>query len=509
MIECTPDSLPIIIYDQTRAHHITGQCDCDCCDGDCACDTSITNVPQQIDNLGDAFRLHQNLYVSSHTNRIDLDGNYAVYFGAVHPPVVLNQAAQKIVLHLEKSRVLSNLPADYFQVLRKSRIKKIVGTLISIGLISPDEIIQPQISDRPTTLSSWLHLTDRCNMRCSYCYLPHRRVDMTVETGKSVIDAIFRSALQHGYSRVKIKYAGGEPLLCFPTLVRIHEYARTLASQYSLGLDGIILSNGTLLSEFFIETMQDIGLGLMISMDGLGEYHDRQRSYAGGDSSSAHVRKAIELALYYGIRPDISITVTAHNTDGLPDLVSWILHHELPFNLNFYRENPLSISDTTIKFEEDNLIKAMLSLYQIIENKLPRYSLLASLVDRANLSHPHLTPCNVGKSYLVFDPRGNVVKCQMKIADTPITTYNDVDPLSTLSNNPTSVQNIQVESKELCSACEWRYFCGGGCPLLSYQHKGRYNTNSPYCNIYKALFPQVMRLEGMRLLKYGTVSDNS
>jgi uncharacterized protein len=31
---------------------------------------------------------------------------------------------------------------------------------------------------------------------------------------------------------------------------------------------------------------------------------------------------------------------------------------------------------------------------------------------------------------------------------------------------------------------------------------GRYNLKSPHCNIYKALYPEVLRLEGLRLLKY-------
>ena len=29
-----------------------------------------------------------------------------------------------------------------------------------------------------------------------------------------------------------------------------------------------------------------------------------------------------------------------------------------------------------------------------------------------------------------------------------------------------------------------------------------YDVKSPNCNIYKALYPEVLRLEGLRLLKY-------
>ena len=49
--------------------------------------------------------------------------------------------------------------------------------------------------------------------------------------------------------------------------------------------------------------------------------------------------------------------------------------------------------------------------------------------------------------------------------------------------------------------CEWKYFCTGGCPLESYRATGRYDVKSPNCNIYKTIFPEALRLEGLRLLK--------
>ncbi|HNF93684.1 MAG TPA: radical SAM protein, partial [Anaerolineales bacterium] len=50
--------------------------------------------------------------------------------------------------------------------------------------------------------------------------------------------------------------------------------------------------------------------------------------------------------------------------------------------------------------------------------------------------------------------------------------------------------------------CEWKHWCTGGCPLETHRVTGRYNVKSPNCNIYKALFPEALRLEGLRLWKY-------
>ena len=45
--------------------------------------------------------------------------------------------------------------------------------------------------------------------------------------------------------------------------------------------------------------------------------------------------------------------------------------------------------------------------------------------------------------------------------------------------------------------------------VQTYRATGRYDVKSPNCNIYQALYPQAMRLEGLRLLKYLDESSRS
>lgn len=49
----------------------------------------------------------------------------------------------------------------------------------------------------------------------------------------------------------------------------------------------------------------------------------------------------------------------------------------------------------------------------------------------------------------------------------------------------------------------WRYWCAGGCPVATFAATGRYDVKSPNCGIYKAIYPEALKLEGLRLLKYG------
>ncbi|GAK57313.1 radical SAM domain protein [Candidatus Vecturithrix granuli] len=363
-------------------------------------------------------------------------------------------------------------------------------------------------TELPQTLVAWLHVTDRCNLRCAYCYLPHTQAEMSLDTGKAAIEATMRSALRHGYREVKFKYAGGEPLLRFPLVKELHGYARKLAEQHDLDLDGVVLSNGTLLTQAMVREMRDLGLRLMVSVDhfqtpGVSENSGSlvQRIYPDGRDTAADALRGVELALEGGLTPEITITVSGRNVAQLPELLAYVLAQELPFSLNFYRENTCSVCHEDLQLDEGQFIESMLAAYKVIESNLPKRSLLTSLADMANFTAPHLRRCSVGHSYLVVDPFGRVAKCQMQM-DKPVTNIYTADPLADLRVDTEGIQNLVVDEKEECRECQWKYWCAGGCPLETYRATRRYDVKSPHCNIYKALYPEVLRLEGLRLLKY-------
>ncbi len=239
----------------------------------------------------------------------------------------------------------------------------------------------------------------------------------------------------------------------------------------------------------------------MISLDGMNEQHDSQRNFANGKGSFALVANNIDLALEQGLVPDISITISDRNLDGLPNVVKYVLDHDLPFSLNFYRENDCSSSLEDLRFGEERIIEAMRKTYKVIEENLPRCSLLGSLIDRASFISPHDHTCGVGRDYMVIDQHGRIAKCQMEITKT-VTDIHADDPLHLIRADQIGIQNKSVEEKEGCRDCEWKYWCAGGCPLSTYRSTGRYDVKSTNCNIYKTLYPEVLRLEGMRLLKY-------
>lgn len=353
------------------------------------------------------------------------------------------------------------------------------------------------------TLTAWLHVTNDCNLDCPYCYVDKSPQKMDLEQGQRAVEAVFRSAVAQQFQRVKLKYAGGEATLNFPLVIALHQYAQTLAQSHNLELDGVILSNGVALSYKMITAMQTHGIRLMISLDGVGDFHDRQRPFVNGHGSFTHVERTLDRLEAANLKPSISITLSSRNLEGLPEVVEFALKRGLAFNLNFYRENDCSASFGDLSYQEEQIIKAMKAAFAIIEANLPRYSLLGTVLDLTKLDTPHTRTCGVGHSYMVINQQGGVAKCHMELERT-VTDINAADPLHYIQLDTIGVQNPTVDEKEGCRECDWRYWCTGGCPALTYRVTGRFDVKSPNCRIYKTLFPEILRLEGLRLLKYSS-----
>jgi uncharacterized protein len=373
--------------------------------------------------------------------------------------------------------------------------------MIELELLVAEPSPLPVFSESTDLLAAWLHLTDRCNLRCAYCYCSHEDADMRVDTAEAAISQTLCSASAHGYRMVKFKYAGGEPLLRLPMIIRLHHFAQTLSKRSGLLLDGVILSNSTQLTHEMARQIITADLRLTVSLDSL--HGLTQRGYPDGTDTSVDARHGIETALEAGLIPTVTITVSGRNVMQLPELLAWILEYDLPFTLNFYREHGCPAGDEDLRIEENRFIDGMLAAYKVIEANLPKRSLLASLADTANLAVPHLRRCSVGRSYLVFDPAGRVSKCQMQM-DQSVTDLHADDPLALVRADTVGIQNFSVEDRENCRECQWRYWCGGGCPMEIFARTGSYSAKSPHCEIYKALYPEIMRLEGLRLLTYAS-----
>jgi uncharacterized protein len=430
-----------------------------------------------------------------------LSGEHRILFNPLGSGgvVVVNDSAHDIFRAFETPATVADVQRS-----RSGRDAEVTGIFRRLGEL---ELIHPSGEEpRPEflagrVLTAWLHVTNGCNLRCPYCYLEKSPQPMDEATGRAAVAAVMRSAVANGFPEVKLKYAGGEASLNHRLVLTLHAYARELATESGLLLHATLLSNGVRLPDSLVQTCKTEGIRVMISLDGIGDQHDVQRPFASGKPSFRFVERTISELIEQGHPPHLSVTITNRNISGISDVVRFALERDLTFSLNLFRDNDCAAGFADLQYEEQAMISTLLKTFEVIEDFLPRWSVLGSILDRGQLLQPRQRPCGVGQDYVVVDQHGRVSKCHMEIERTIGDVFAD-DPLQLVRRDTTTALNLLVDEKEGCKDCTWRYWCSGGCSVATFRATGRYDLKSPNCNIYKAIYPRALRLEGLRLLKY-------
>jgi uncharacterized protein len=467
---------------------------------DCACSVSESLRPQTWPPLPEVTAI--NHWVRGReVTEIDIGRGHHVLFNPVGSGGVAVVNEPGLGLFRRFARPMTLTEARVTGPESEPDAQYVFDRLGRLGFIHPaGQPQQPQFSEGKL-LTAWLHVTNACNLRCPYCYVHKSAEKMDESIGRASVDAVIASAVRHGFPAVKLKYAGGEASLNHQLMIDLHEHARRLTERHGIALHATLLSNGVKLSPALIDLLKTLDIRVMISLDGIGRQHDLQRPFANGKASFEYVERTISQLIAHGHAPHLSITITSRNCSGLADVVRFALDRDLTFSLNFFRDNECSAQFPDLRYEEQAMIAGLLAAFGVIEEVLPPWSVLGSILDRGQLLEPRQRSCGVGQDYVVIDQRGRVAKCHMEIERTLGDVIRD-DPLQLVRKDLALVQNLAVEEKEGCRDCTWRYWCSGGCSVATFRATGRYDIKSPNCHIYKAIYPEALKLEGLRILKY-------
>jgi uncharacterized protein len=431
---------------------------------------------------------------------LPLDDEYSVLFGPLGNGgvVVVNEAARGIFHGFQRPCTVADaVRAGHHPEVAAS----VIGRLVEQGLIhQPGSGPMPQF--RPSReLTAWLHVTNACNLRCPYCYVHKSNDNMDHSVARDAVGSLVRSAADHGFRSLRLKYAGGEASLNAAVLLALHDHAIARCAETGLGLSAVLLSNGVAISDSLASDLAARGIRVMISLDGIGAAHDAQRPTVAGRPSSAMVVRTIDRLLGAGLAPHISITITSRNVAAVAPVVRFALERDLTFSFNFFRDNDCAASFADLQYEEHAMVRGLRDAFAVIEELLPPWSVLGSVLDRGQLLEPRRRSCGVGDDYVVIDQNGQIAKCHMEIGAT-LGDVRTVDPVRAIRDDTTGLRNLLVEDKEGCRGCTWRHWCSGGCAVATFRATGRFDVRSPNCNIYKAIYPEALRLEGLRLLKF-------
>lgn len=138
--------------------------------------------------------------------------------------------------------------------------------------------------------------TLRCDHSCSYCQVSRQSedrtaYDMTEETAKKAIELMLRSSSP----AVTMEFQGGEPLLNFPLIQLMVEYAEERNRTIGKRIHKVIATNLSKATREILEYCRDMDIKISTSLDGPEFIHNANRSKQGNDSYQVVMRN-IELA---------------------------------------------------------------------------------------------------------------------------------------------------------------------------------------------------------------------
>ncbi len=121
-------------------------------------------------------------------------------------------------------------------------------------------------------------VTLRCNYKCVYCQANRRdadltEYDMTKATAKNVVDRIFESPAKS----ITIEFQGGEPLMNWPVIKFIVEYALKKNIKEKKDLLLALVTNLSLMSNDIYDFLISHGVSICTSLDGPEQIHNQNR----------------------------------------------------------------------------------------------------------------------------------------------------------------------------------------------------------------------------------------
>lgn len=102
-----------------------------------------------------------------------------------------------------------------------------------------------------------LHITDRCNYKCKYCFAHfNRQKDLSLEQWKKIIDNLKLSGMVSA-----INFAGGEPML-YKNFGELLNYAKSSGFEVSLISNGSLLLNEKLAPDEMFTALSMLGISI-------------------------------------------------------------------------------------------------------------------------------------------------------------------------------------------------------------------------------------------------------
>ena len=362
--------------------------------------------------------------------------------------------------------------------------------------LEPGEIIQfndrfSAIKKPPVaqTLNLWIHATNKCNLACSYCYISTLQSSggMSEAVRQALLNKLLYTVERKKLSLVKLRLAGGEPLLQFKQwkdfIVEAHDKFRNTGCQLQIAF----VSNLTLLNDEMIAFAAQYHIEFGVSLDGVAHHHDATRVFHNGKGSFDLIRKGLDQLVSARIPVSTTTVVSDQNMEGLPDLTHYLVGLNIPFRYSIVKGVPV---------DREKLARYLSESYDIMEEHIGRGWQFSKKHQLCDLSPTQLSTqaCASGFSGGAVYNDGQVYFCHVQFGSGAGIAGNVFDNDRDLLEEIEGVAHFEGMRSTDCARCAYKHICSSGCPMY------RVNGKDPNCGLYHRFLPRIFQLQGKERL---------
>lgn len=334
----------------------------------------------------------------------------------------------------------------------------------------------------PEYLTLQWHITDRCNLKCTHCYIGETPLaELCLDNLSSILDK-YISALKSLGIKGGIHLTGGEPLV----RKDLFEFIDIISRHREYCYFGI-LSNGTLFDKGSIERLKKLGCRFVqVSIDGGRDIHDSIR----GAGSFDRAVNSIKLLAKQKIPVSVSFTAGKNNYMEFPDAAGAAVKAGAEY---IWTDRVIPLGEyysSSINLMNDDEVEKYFRMISSCRRRFERRIFRRAYISQGRALQfmafdgegfdcsPYR--CSAGYSSLTVLADGRIAPCRRMpviIGDLKHDELTDIYRNSRLLRLLRNRMNIP----EGCGDCAFSQVCNGGLKCLSYSVYGNPFIRDPHC----------------------------
>ncbi len=335
----------------------------------------------------------------------------------------------------------------------------------------------------PTILTTYA-----CNFKCTYCFEESSRVNekMSMETANQTIDWLKSNVIKHRYQHLYLNFYGGEPLLNKPVLEHIALTLREWCLAGGIKFNFMMQTNGYLMTPELVDKYMRMGLAqVRISVDGVGEDHDKTRPLRNGGKTFDVIMKNI-IASCEKLPIGISVSFDKGEIGHIEKLLAYCYEKGIINKLGRFIFSPIHATlgpdgqtekiqnaHCMCNYEDDALISA---------NRRIREAMFKYGLDVKSGMSTSICPVTNHEAGITIDQKGRMYKCNSMLGHAELSTGNVKDN----DYNKLHYEFVHLDVFNQCPQdCTYMPMCSGGCRLSSFIKEKNFRTpacHKPYLN---------------------------